>query len=174
MASSDRGPRSLAQTIADAAQNALYTGAWVAAGELSTGRRRLVRVGVVACHVAVARVVSEEEPVDPPRVHRPTPPPPEPGDPAADDGRPSGAAVTRQLALVAAVGALLTVGRHQLRHRWLARLARAGHVHPHVALAHRLGAVVFALGVIDHFVTARARASNGTPGLSPSHRPRRV
>ncbi|WP_157442069.1 hypothetical protein [Actinoplanes awajinensis] len=129
--------RTVPRALAWASAQAVYVGAWVAAGELSTGKRRLARVGIVAAAYALV----------------PTgPDTPEPR-PARTPAHPrAGLAGAAKPVAVAATGVLLMVGRHRLRNRWLAGLARSGHSRPHVALAVRMGALALVISLIDQAV----------------------
>jgi hypothetical protein len=119
------------RAFASAALQGLLTGAWVAAGELKTRDRRLVRAASVVSLSAVASIGDKEK-------HEGEPEPEHDTVPAVDK---------RKLAVTAvAIGVSVgwAVGRRQLEKRWLAALTRGGHPHPHRALALRMGLLSFA------------------------------
>ena len=119
------------RAFVDAALQGLVTGAWVAAAELPAGRRRLVRAGSVIGGSALASIGDRGSDEKEPAAERPT---------AADFDK-------RKLAATAAAIAVsvgVAVGRRQLEKRWLGALTRAGHPHPHRALALRMGLLSFA------------------------------
>lgn len=123
------------RAVLAAALQGLLSGAWVAAGELPVRERRLVRAGSVLSLSAVASVGARGESGEPDE------PEPTAEQYAASD------VDKRKLAFAAAAIGLsvgLMVGRRQLEKRWLAALARAGHPHPHRALALRMGLLTFA------------------------------
>jgi hypothetical protein len=162
--------RSFTQALAWAAAQAAYVGAWVAAGELSTGKRRLARVGIVAG--AYALIPTRRDASD---NASNCPPAPAAATPALSDtpeatlltpkartersesaGRtPSSLSVlgkTAKPVVIAASGILVMIGRHRLKEHWLAKLSRAGHSHPHLALATRVSVAAFAISLIDHAI----------------------
>ena len=121
----------MAQTYAGAVGSAtaqgLLTAVWIASGELSEGKRRLARAGAAAAVATVGWFTSDRDT--------------DAGDHEAPDD-PSKPVDRRRVAVVVAASALsigMIAGRRQLEKRWLARLTRAGHEHPHRALALRLG-----------------------------------
>lgn len=116
------------RSAGSSALQGLSTGLWVAAGELSPGRRRLARLGVVAVTAAAFSAGSQVAP------------PPEQQDEERE--RPSfdkRSLIVLGAGLACAVAG--TVGGRLLERRWLARLERKGHPHPHRALGLRLGAI---------------------------------
>lgn len=160
--------RALAGTGLDVAS----VGAWVAAAELSPARRRLARATLVLALVAVPDRGSS---ADPAASVAPVPGGSS-GLPFVDAGitlpagRPSradvpprravlvGAAVLTAAVTFAAGGAV--VG-HRLQRRWLARLSRHGHPHPHRALAVRTAAVYAVLVAPARLLAARPGAAAG-------------
>jgi hypothetical protein len=122
------------RAVVTAALQGLLTGAWVAAGELPTRRRRLVRAGSVLSLSAIASIGDRDDSGKPE-------PEPTAEQYAAWDVDRRKLAVTA-VTLGASVG--LAIGRRQLEKRWLAALARDGHPHPHRALALRMGLLSFA------------------------------
>ena len=123
------------RAVLTAALQGLLTGAWVAAGELPARRRRLVRAGSVLSLSAVAAVGGRGDSGEP-----------DEPEPTAEQYA-AGGADKRKLAVAAAAVGIsvgLVVGRRQLEKRWLAALTRAGHPHPHRALALRMGLLSFA------------------------------
>jgi hypothetical protein len=118
------------RAVLAAALQGLLTGAWVAAGELPTARRRLARAGSVLSLSAVASIGDRAEPEEP----------------AAEPRRPR-EIDARTLAVTAAsigISVGLIVGRRRLEQRWLGALTRAGHPYPYRALGLRMGLLSFA------------------------------
>jgi hypothetical protein len=110
----------------------LLTGAWVAAGELPAGRRRLIRAGSVLSLSAVVSIGGGDDGDEP--------------EPTAERYA-SWDVDKRKLAVTAVslgVSVGLAVGRRRLEKRWLGALTRAGHPHPQRALALRMGLLSFA------------------------------
>jgi hypothetical protein len=128
----------LASAIGSAVSQGLAIGIWIAAGELPPAKRRAARAGIGAAFATVgwftsARsdrevewvvgdglTVREHKDEEPRRVDR------------------------KRLALMIATGAMsvgATAGRRRLEKRWLAKLIRDGHPHPHRALGVRMGVV---------------------------------
>lgn len=140
------------RAVSSAVGQGLLTAAWIASGGLPPHQRRAVRVAATAAVVAVGvaaerkddRVVTwtEEGGI---KVESP-------------DGvpeKPSGAAS----AVGIAFGIGMVVGRRQVEKRWLARLQRAGHEHPHRALAWRIGLLSVAATLPGNLMKAhQARA----------------
>ena len=161
--SSAREPRTPAQVVARAAADALHTAAHTAAGELSTGRRRLVRVGAAAGYLAFVSVggvaattgrargpALADRPDDAPTTaHKLVD--------GVSAGHSIGFLLARRFVLVVGLGVGVPIARHELGRRWLDRLRRAGHPRPHAALALRLGAVVFALDLVGHVAMTSER-----------------
>ncbi|AGZ46071.1 hypothetical protein [Actinoplanes friuliensis] len=106
-----------------AALQGLLTGVWVAAGELPTVKRRLVRVGAVGTLSALASIGDKAEDTE-------------------ESRRPKRHGAVTVAMVAVSVG--VVVGRRQIEKRWLASLERSGNPHPRRALAVRLGALSFA------------------------------
>jgi hypothetical protein len=126
-------PRSLPRVVAAAAAQAVVSGAWIAARELSPAKRRLARLSTVAAVAAVGWATSDDTEA--------------PGS-ETDDDTPSPEFDRRKaaaLGVAALAGTAAILGRRRLEKRWLARLTRDGHTHPTRALALRMSAVEFTL-----------------------------
>jgi hypothetical protein len=120
------------RAVLTAALQGLLTGAWVAAGELPTRGRRLVRAGSVLSLSAAASIGDRGDPGEP--------------EPTAEQYA-AWDVDRRKLAVTAVslgVSVGLMAGRRRLEKRWLAALARDGHPHPYRALALRMGLLSFA------------------------------
>ena len=166
-------------TLAETALDVASVGAWTAAGELAPARRRLARATVAAVNASTAipefltarATAHTAEPATPstsstlPYVDAGITLP-------VDETSEAGPSPRRRAVLAAAVGAaaLTTAvavsvggaiaGRH-LQRRWLARLTRHGHSHPHRALPVRM-AVLYAVMVVPsrvHAVRERTEAA---------------
>jgi len=151
--------RALAETGVDVAS----VGAWVAAAELSPARRRLARAALAAGSVALG--------VSAMRNRRPATPGPGPGLPFVDAGirlpadPPSESdSAARRRVVLAGAGAFTTavaisvgtaVAGRRLERRWLARLARNGHQHPHRALGVRMAALYAVMTVPSRILAVR-------------------
>lgn len=146
-------PRTYAAAVATTAIQSALTGAWVAAAELRPGRRRLARAGVAAAVVAhgfattrsAATPAAACSPASGPgsTAAARSEPPSDADEPTAAD--PAGAGVPGAAVLAAGVSmsVALLVGSKRLQKRWLDRLGRGGHPHPHRGLALRLAALTF-------------------------------
>jgi hypothetical protein len=154
-------PASYPRAVGVAALQAVLSGVWIAAGELTPARRRLTRVGAVAVMGAVTLAVSPPSDLArssvvvldaQPRLLSEVAP--APAEPTLDKRR---IAATAGLLGVAVA---VNVGRYQFRKRWLAKLTRDGHPHPTRALAVRMAAFEFAhqlaLQIRDRRRAARA------------------
>lgn len=159
------------RALGEAGLDVASVGAWVAAAELSPARRRLARSAVTAAIAAVAvpafRGVADttEPPVPGARSGLPVVDagirlPAEPGTASRRRVVLTGAVLTTVAA--ASVGA--TVAGRKLERRWLARLIRNGHPHPHRGLAIRMAAVYAALVVPSRLLAVRQAAKAGDPG----------
>jgi hypothetical protein len=140
------------RAVLTAALQGLLTGAWVAAGELPAGKRRLVRAGSVLSLSAVA-AIGEPDDADAP-------------EPSAEqyanwDVDKRKLAVTA-VSLGVAVG--FAVGRRRLEKRWLAALVRDGHPYPHRALALRMGLLSFAGTLPGRLVKVHEGRATGGSG----------
>ena len=144
---------SYVRAVSMSALQGLLTASWIAAGELSTARRRVARVSAVAALSAVASIGDRSEPEQP--------------EPAGKDGDTvaEAKAATRSLALTAVVvgGSIaMIVGRRRFERRWLEALARDGHTHPHRALAIRMGLLSVAATLPGRLIKVReARRTDG-------------
>jgi hypothetical protein len=164
--------RVLAETGLDAAS----VGAWVAAAELSPARRRLARAALAAVAVAVAipgvrrsrpAAVDTAEPATPGAgsglpfvdvgIRLSADPPSE-----ADTSRRRRAALRGAVVLTAAVAvsAGAAVAERELERRWLARLTRHGHPHPHRALGVRMAALSAVMLVPGRLLAVRQGAAD--------------
>jgi hypothetical protein len=131
------------RAVVTTAAQGLLTGTWVASGELAPLRRRAVRAGATAAMIGVGWVTGPDQPErtvtwseDRGLVVR------------EKDGTELAKPDRRRLVasgIAAAVAVGMTVGRRQLEKRWLARLRRAGHPHPHRALAVRISLLTMAV-----------------------------
>ena len=120
---------SYARAVGASALQGLLTGIWVAAGELPPAKRRAGRAAAVVTLSAVASIRDWAFPDEEPEQTAPRPPD------------------KKQLLTLGAAAAVSTgmiLGRRRLERRWLAGLERAGHPHPHRALAVRVGLLSFA------------------------------
>jgi hypothetical protein len=160
------------RALADAGLDVASVGSWVAAAELSPARRRLARGALAAVTVAVA--------VPGVRAGRFAAEPAVPGAgsglPFVDvgirlpDAEPSEAdpSLRRRAVLAGAVGVGVlaasvgaAVAGRQLERRWLARLTRRGHQHPHRALGLRMAGLYAVLVVPSRLVAVRRGAKAG-------------
>ena len=174
--------RVLAETALDVAS----VGAWIAAAELPPARRRLARgaLATVTAAVAIPGLRAARAAAD---ATGPATPSTGSGLPFVDAGiklpvdEPSDADTSprRRAVLVGAVGvaALTTAvavsvggaaaGR-QLERRWLARLTRHGHPHPHRALAVRMAALYAVMVVPGRVLAVRRDAEAGRRDAGPA------
>jgi len=118
------------------------------AGELPPGKRRLARVGLTATIAAIGIGLSMLEPL-------PEEPSPEDesmltsDEPEADSIDEPAEAEPPPVSPVVGTAAgsiavAIMIGSSLLQKRWLARLARSGHAHPHRSLALRVAVISFA------------------------------
>ncbi|WP_433720349.1 hypothetical protein ACQP2Y_35270 [Actinoplanes sp. CA-051413] len=167
-------------TLADAGLDVASVGVWVAAAELPPARRRLARGAVAAVIGAVAipgiraarsAATGTDEPAVPGAgsglpyvdvgIHLPA------GDPSEDDASPrrravlAGAVGVGVLTTAVAASVGVTVAGRQLERRWLARLTRHGHPHPHRALALRMAGLYAALTVPSRLIAVRQGTKAG-------------
>lgn len=133
--------RAYTRAVGVATLQAAATGAWIAAGELPTTRRRLARAGL-ATAIAAQGILEGSAGSGTAARRAPAERDPSPASPLAGTatGKPG-----HRFAVVALVSlsVALTVGSRRLQRQWLARLARGGHPHPHRALGARLAALSF-------------------------------
>jgi len=143
-----------------AAVNGVFTAVWVAAGELPTGKRRLVRTASTAIAIAVgwAALPPQERPFTWNRdngfaMAKVAEPAAEKH--AEDEARETRPEIEmspgRRIALASAMLAFsagVTLGGRKLEKRWLAGLQRAGHPYPYRALAWRM-AMLNAAGTVS-------------------------
>lgn len=159
------------RALAEAGFDVASVGAWIAAGELPPARRRLARGALVAVTVAVAIPGVRAIRADVESAAEPVIPGARSGLPFVDAGirvpagEPSGgkAAARRRVVLAGAaglttavavsVGAAVAVRR--LERRWLERLTRQGHPHPHLALGVRMAALYSVMVVPSRLLAAR-------------------
>jgi hypothetical protein len=162
------------RALAEAGFDVGSVGAWIAAGELSPARRRLARGALAAITVGIAipgvRAVREAgEPAVPGA--RSGLPFVDAGIRLPDDEPPEGDPALRRRALmtgavgvaVATTAVAVTVGSavvgRRLERRWLARLTRHGHPHPHRALGVRMAAL-YALVVVPSRILLVRKATD--------------
>jgi hypothetical protein len=145
--------------VGSAVAQSLLTGAWVASGELPRSKRRAVRGAATAAVVVsgwyasakddreISYTVGEGLVIRTPdgtEVRRPV--------------RPRSAIATGATAVF---GLGMIVGRRELEKRWLARLQRNGHHHPHRALALRMGLLTLAGALPGRLIAAREAQRKG-------------
>jgi len=152
-------PRYL-RMIRTTALNAVFTAVWVAAGELPTGKRRLVRTAITATATAVgwAALPPQERPFTWGRENDFAMA--KVAEPAAEKYAENQAREThpenemspgRRIALASgmfAFSAGVTLAGRKLEKRWLTGLQRAGHPHPYRGLAWRM-AMLNAAGTLS-------------------------
>jgi hypothetical protein len=159
--------KTLVRTVGSSVAQGLMTGVWIAAGELPAGRRRAARFAASAAVAVVGWHSSAKSDRDTAKSD---------GDTAkfgrdtartvSDDGVTVQHSVDeaprpldrKRVALVIAAGALgvgAMVGRRRLENRWLDKLARDGHPHPHRALAVRMGLVSAGLALTNRLARPR-------------------
>ena len=174
--------RALTETALDVAS----VGAWIAAAELPPTRRRLARGALAAATAAVAipgfraaRAAADTVGPATPGARSGLPvvdagiklPVDEPSDPDTSPRRRAvlaGAVGVAVLitAVTASVGGA-AAGR-QLERRWLARLNRHGHPHPHRALAVRMAALYAVMVVPGRVLAVRRDAQAGRRDAGPA------
>jgi hypothetical protein len=148
---------SYARAIASTVGQGVLTGVWIAAGELPPHKRRAVRAAAAGAVAAVGLLSTTKGersmswvPGEGPEVvdgRLEESDDPEPMDP-------------KRIAMVVGAGVLSVatlVGRHQLEKRWLARLERNGHAHPHRGLAIRMAAITMAAGLPGRLLSAHEK-----------------
>ncbi|HET6532663.1 MAG TPA: hypothetical protein VFH03_18915 [Actinoplanes sp.] len=122
--------------VGTAVAHGALTAAWIASGELPHDRRRAVRIAGIAAVVTAGWLTSARDPREFSYtvgegglvvVKNPD---------GTEERRPVRKAA---LAASATFGLGMIVGRRHLEKRWLDRLRRSGHEHPHRALALRMG-----------------------------------
>ena len=164
------------RALAEAGFDVASVGAWIAAGELRPARRRLARGALVAVTVAVAIPGIRAIRADVQNATEPAVPGAHSGLPFVDAGirvpagEPSaGKASARRQAVLAGAAGLTTVvavsvgaavAVHRLERRWLERLTRQGHPHPHRALGVRMAALYSAVVVPSRLLAVRKAAEN--------------
>lgn len=149
---------------------AAATYAWVSAGVLPAHKRRLLRGAVLAALVAAAVAIDkssgsaagtdedDEAPTDAPAVGSP---------PTCGSGVPPGLLALAGVSVMVA-GA---IGAHWVQRRWLARLARQGHPHPHRALGVRMAILTLAGSLPARLVEVHASASGRSGSRHEQTRP---
>jgi hypothetical protein len=161
------------RALAEAGLDVTSVGAWVAAAELSPARRRLARAAMAAAIGAMAvpafrGITDEAEPPVPgarsglPLVDAGIRLPEDPAEPGTTSRRRT-VVIGAVLTTVAAASVGATVASRKLERRWLARLTRNGHPHPHRALAVRMAAVYAVLVVPSRLLAVRQAAKAGDP-----------
>jgi hypothetical protein len=162
------------RVLADIGFDVASVGAWVAAAELPPARRRLARASLAAVTVAVAipgtrvgrSVAGDTAEASAPPAGSGLPfvdvgirlPVDEP--PAADVSPrrravPAGAKGAAVLTTAVAVSIGAAAAGHHLQRRWLARLTRHGHAHPHRALGVRTAALYAVMVVPSRLLAVR-------------------
>jgi hypothetical protein len=166
--------KTLVRTVGSSVAQGLMTGVWIAAGELPAGRRRAARFVASAAVAVVGWHSSAKSDGDTAKSDRDTA---KSGRDTAKFGRDTARTVSddgvtvqhsvdeaprpldrKRVALVIAAGALgvgAMVGRRRLENRWLDKLARDGHPHPHRALAVRMGLVSAGLALTNRLARPR-------------------
>ena len=180
------------RALAEAGLDVASVGAWVAAAELPPARRRIARGALAAVTAAVAipgaraglsTAADTAEPATPgagsklPFVDVGIKLP-------ADEPSEADTSSRRRAVLAGAVGAAVlttavaasvggAVAGRRLERRWLARLARHGHPHPHRALGVRMAALYAVLVVPSRLLVVRqaAEAARRTPCPRPGTAP---
>lgn len=162
--------KTYAGAVSSAILQGVTAGAWVAAGGLSPGRRRLVRAGLVAAGMGVGmvqarRAVRPEEPhlLDSPILVKDVLAREVPDEAEAERKLPSRAALVG-----IGVSTGLAVGGRWLEKRWLARLARNGHARPHRALGVRMGLLTAGTILVSELFTV-AEAGRATRTAEREH-----
>ncbi|MDR7277123.1 hypothetical protein [Catenuloplanes atrovinosus] len=162
------------RTLAEAGLDVASVGAWIAAGELRPARRRLARGALVAVTVAAAIPGVRAIRADLQGAAEPVIPGAHSGLPFVDAGIrvPAGepaagkASARRQVVLTGAAGLTTAVAIsagaamavRRLERRWLERLTRQGHPHPHRALGVRMAALYSVVVVPSRLLAARKAA----------------
>ncbi|GAA0807419.1 hypothetical protein [Spirilliplanes yamanashiensis] len=163
--------RAYLRVLGDTAVDAASAGAWIAAGGLSPARRRLARAGLVAATAATAIPAFRSAAARAEAAGEPPTPAPGPlldatgvvgdrivlPDAVTVPQRPTPRQVAKVAAVVAVAGAVsvgAALGGKQVEKRWLARLVRQGHPHPHRALGIRMAAVWAAAVLPARLLTA--------------------
>ncbi|GAB7037096.1 MULTISPECIES: hypothetical protein [Catenuloplanes] len=164
------------RALAEAGFDVASVGAWIAAGELPPARRRLARGALVAVTAAVAIPGVRAIRADVEGAAEPVIAGARSGLPFVDAGirvpagEPSGgrASARRRVVLVGAAGltaaVAVSVGGavavRRLERRWLERLTRQGHPHPHRALGVRMAAL-YSVVVVPSRLLAVRKAAEG-------------
>lgn len=176
--SSEVTPPAYLKAVAASAAEATLSGLWTASGELSTRKRRAAKAGILAVAALVATrtvklpklgagglepAVQPTPGETPARSQAPDgSPAPRAGsdEPTAGEQHAPARDLTASQIVAVCVGltaaAAVAVGGVRLEKRWLARLTRKGHTHPHRALAVRTGALSLAMSLFSRLVEARA------------------
>ncbi|GIJ79079.1 hypothetical protein SAMN05443287_101533 [Micromonospora phaseoli] len=162
------------RALAEAGLDVASVGAWIAAAELPPARRRIARGALAAVTVAVAipgvrairaDVAGTAESVIPgarsglPFVDAGIRIPA--GEPAGGDASARRQAVLAGAVVLATAGAVsvgVAAAGRRLERRWLARLARHGHPHPHRALGVRMAALYAVVVVPSRLLAVRKAA----------------
>ncbi len=147
-------------------------GAWLAAAELPPSRRRLVRAALMA--VAAIRAIPAARTAT---ADADAPTAPDTQLPIVDAGirlptdEDSDGSATRRRAVMVAVFATVAAGSvgaavasRRLEQRWLERLVRQGHPHPHRGLGLRIAGLYAAVLVPTRLLGVRKRARGAQPG----------
>ncbi|GAB7045494.1 hypothetical protein [Catenuloplanes indicus] len=165
------------RALAEAGFDVASVGAWIAAGALPPARRRLARGALVAATVAVAIPGVRAIRADVHGAAEPVIPGARSGLPFVDAGirvpagEPSGekASARRRVVLAGAAGLATAVAVsagaamavRRLERRWLERLTRQGHPHPHRALGVRMAALYSVVVVPSRLLAVRQAAEAG-------------
>jgi hypothetical protein len=152
--------KSYGGALSSAMLQGLTTGLWVAAGGLAPRKRRAVRAAIVVGSAGVAALelrLEKEKPqlLDTPVLVK---------DVLAREVTPAEIGVktpSRAMLVAMAVSTGATLGGRLLEKRWLARLVRNGHVHPHRSLGIRMGVLAattsLASGLVEVVEAQRVR-----------------
>ncbi|MCO8277780.1 hypothetical protein M1L60_45135 [Actinoplanes sp. TRM 88003] len=155
------------RALVEAGLDVASAAGWIAAAELPPARRRLARTALAAAIAATtipglrADRSAAVTPTDSPRlpyvdvgIRLPAAEPPD------NDGssRRRAVAVGTALTAAAAVTVGTTMASRYLERRWLARLTRNGHPHPHRALAIRVAALYALVAVPSRLLAVRSEA----------------
>jgi hypothetical protein len=137
------------RVIGSTALQGVFTGAWVAAGELPAGKRRAVRTGISVATAAVGWLTTPED--ERPDVTKLTDPDTEP-----DPDRPERSMAVALAAIGLGIG--IFIGGRKLEKRWLAGLQASGHPHPYRALGLRIGLLTAAGTLPAQLLEAKRKA----------------
>ena len=177
--------RPYVRALADAGFDVAAVGAWVAAAELPPARRRLARGALAAVTVAVGAPAVRAGRSAVAETSGPAEPGAGSGLPFVDVGitlpedEPSDVEARRRIVVAGAVGVAVlstvvagsvgaaVVGR-RLERRWLARLVRRGHPHPHRGLGVRMAGLYAVMVVPSRLLAVRQSVQAGRRDAEPA------